>query len=355
MRYEIHVEGIVDQSWSSWFDGMQITSEPGNGTAITGEVADQAALHGVLARVRDIGLAVISVTRIDRGQQGDIMNTNTHDQKPVLVTGATGKTGRRIVERLTSAGLPVRAGSRAAEPPFDWYDPTTWDSALEGVSSAYISYWPDLAAPGAVEATSKFSKLAVEKGIRRLVLLAGRGEAEAERAEQAVAESGADLTIVRSTWFMQNFSEGDFLGQVLSGEVTLPASDMVEPFVDADDIADVAVAALTEDGHVGELYEMTGPRLLSFAEAIEEIANATGREIRYAPVSVDEFASTMAAQNVPPEAIAIFSFLFGEILDGRNAHLTDGVQRALGREPRDFRDFVRDAAATGVWDPKETS
>jgi uncharacterized protein YbjT (DUF2867 family) len=270
--------------------------------------------------------------------------------KPVLVTGATGKTGRRVVERLAAAGLPVRAGSRAAEPPFDWYDSKTWDSALEGVGSAYISYWPDLAVPGAVEATSAFARLAVEKGVQRLVLLAGRGEAEAERAEQAVAASGADLTIVRSTWFMQNFSEGEFLGQVLGGEVTLPASDMVEPFVDADDIADVAVAALTEDGHVGELYELTGPRLLSFAEAIAEIAEATDREIRYSPVSVDEFAGAMAAQNVPPEAIEIFSFLFGEVLDGRNAHLTDGVQRALGREPRDFSDFVKDAAATGVWD-----
>jgi len=274
----------------------------------------------------------------------------TTQAKPILVTGATGKTGRRIVERLTSAGLPVRAGSRSAEPPFDWYEPATWDPALEGVGAAYISYWPDLAVPGAVEATSKFARLAVDKGVRRLVLLAGRGEVEAERAEKAVAESGADLTIVRSTWFMQNFSEGDFLAQVLSGEVTLPAGDMVEPFVDADDIADVAVAALTDDGHVGELYELTGPRLLSFGEAIGEIATATGRDIRYEPVSVDEFAGAMAAQNVPPEAIEIFSFLFGEVLDGRNAHLTDGVQRALGREPRDFKVFAKDAAAAGVWE-----
>lgn len=269
--------------------------------------------------------------------------------KPILVLGATGKTGRRIVEQLTSAGIPVRVGSRSAEPPFDWDEPTTWAPALAGVRSAYISYYPDLAAPGAVEATSKFAQMAVDSGVRRLVLLAGRGEAEAERAEQAVRDSGADLTIIRSTWFMQNFSEGDFLSQVLSGEVNLPAGDMVEPFVDADDIADVAVAALTEDGHVGELYELTGPRLLTFAEAIEDIANATGEEIRYAPVSVDQFAGAMAAQNVPAEAIEIFSFLFGEILDGRNAHLTDGVQRALGREPRDFRDFARDAAAAGAW------
>ena len=269
--------------------------------------------------------------------------------KPILVLGATGKIGRRIVERLESAGVPVRAGSRAADPPFDWDNPNTWAPALDGTRAVYISYYPDLAAHGAVEATSAFARLAVETGARRLVLLAGRGEAEAERAEQAVRESGADLTIVRSTWFMQNFSEGDFLGQVLSGEVTLPAGDMVEPFVDADDIADVVVAALTDDRHIGELYELTGPRLLTFAEAIDEISRATGREIRYAPVSVDQFAAAMAAQNVPPEAIEIFSFLFGEILDGRNAHLADGVQRALGREPRDFRDFVKDAAVAGTW------
>lgn len=275
--------------------------------------------------------------------------TNTEDN-PILVLGATGKTGRRVIERLTEAGIPIRAGSRTANPPFDWNEPATWAPALDGVRSAYISYYPDLAAPGGVEATGKFAKLAVEMGITRLVLLSGRGEAEAERAEQVVAESGADLTIIRSTWFMQNFSEGDFRGQLLSGEVTLPAGDMVEPFVDADDIADVAVAALTEDGHVGQLYELTGPRLLTFAEAIAEIAHATGREIRYAPVSVAEFAGVMASQDVPSEAIEIFSFLFGEILDGRNAHLVDGVQRALGREPRDFTEFVRDAAAAGAWD-----
>ena len=275
------------------------------------------------------------------------------DSAPVLVLGATGKTGRRVAGRLTAAGIPVRSGSRSGTPPFDWHEPATWAPALDGVRAAYISYYPDLAVPGAVEATGKFAGLAVERGVNRLVLLAGRGEEEAERAEQAVADSGADLTIVRSTWFMQNFSEGDFLPQLLGGLVTLPAGDMVEPFVDIDDLADVAVAALTEDGHVGQLYELTGPRLLTFAEAIDEISGATGREIQYAPVSVEEFAAAMATQGVPREAIEIFSFLFGEILDGRNAHITDGVQRALGREPRDFRDFARDAAAAGAWDTNE--
>lgn len=352
MRYEIHVEGIVDQGWSAWFDGMEIRGEAGDRTSIAGEIQDQAALHGVLGRIRDLGLIVISVTRVDRDGEGDTM---TPDTTTTLVLGGTGKTGRRVANRLQARGMPTRIGSRAGSPPFDWNDPTTWEAAIEGVDAAYISYWPDLAAPGAVDATSGFARLAVDHGIRRLVLLAGRGEDEAERAEEAVAASGADLTILRSTWFMQNFSEGEFLGQVLSGEVTLPAGDVVEPFVDADDIADVAVAALTEDGHVGQLYELTGPRLLSFGDAVEEIARATGRVIRYSPVSVDEFAGSMAAQGVPAEAVEVFSFLFGEVLDGRNAHLADGVQRALGREPRDFADYARATAGTGIWDRGEAA
>jgi uncharacterized protein YbjT (DUF2867 family) len=181
------------------------------------------------------------------------------------------------------------------------------------------------------------------------VLLAGRGEAEAEEAERSVQASGADLTILRATWFAQNFSEDYMVESVLAGEVALPAGDTPEPFVDADDIADVAVAALTEDGHVGELYELTGPRALTFAEAVSEISAAAGHEIRYAPVSVDEFAAGSASQGVPADVIELLRYLFGEVLDGRNSHTTDGVQRAIGRPPKDFAAYARDAAATGVW------
>ncbi len=124
----------------------------------------------------------------------------------ILFLGGTGKTGRRVLERLRARGLQTRVGSRAAEPPFDWEDRATWAPVLHGVGSVYISYYPDLAAPGAVEAVGSFAELAVENDVPRLVLLAGRGEAEAERAEQAVRESGADLTIVRATWCSQNFN-----------------------------------------------------------------------------------------------------------------------------------------------------
>jgi uncharacterized protein YbjT (DUF2867 family) len=167
-----------------------------------------------------------------------------------------------------------------------------------------------------------------------------------------VQEAGVEWTIVRCAWFSQNFSENYLLEPLLSGEVVLPAGDVPEPFVDADDIADVSVAALTEDGHAGEVYELTGPRLLTFAEAVAEIGEAAGRAIRFAPVSVEEYASALDEEGVPAEFVSLLTYLFREVLDGRNSYLTDGVLRALGREPRDFTDYARDAAATGAWTPQ---
>jgi uncharacterized protein YbjT (DUF2867 family) len=267
----------------------------------------------------------------------------------ILVLGGTGKTGRRVVERLRARGLPVRVGSRSGEPPFDWEDRSTWAPALEGVGAVYLSYYPDLAVPGATEAVRSFADLAVGSGARRLVLLSGRGEPEAERAEQSVRESGAELTILRSTWFMQNFSEDYMLEHVLSGEIRLPGGDVPTPFLDADDIADVAVAALTDDRHAGRLYELTGPRSLTFAEAAAQIAAAAGRDVRYVPVSFEEHEAEAAEHGVPPEVIELLTYLFDEVVDGRNSSTTDGVRRALGREPRDFAEYAQDAAATGVW------
>ena len=273
----------------------------------------------------------------------------TRNQHITLVLGATGKTGRRIVRRLDQRGVAVRRGSRTAEPKFDWDNHSTWAPALQGTSAAYVSFFPDVAVPGAPDTIAEFAELAVKLGTRRLVLLSGRGETEAQRAEQALQASGADWTVVRCSWFMQNFSESFLLDPVLAGEVGLPVGTVGEPFVDAEDIADVATAALTEDGHAGELYELTGPRLLTFEQAVAEIADATGRPIRYAPITVDEYSSAMSADGLPDDVVSLITYLFTEVLDGRNAKLADGVQRALGRPPRDFADYAREAAASGVW------
>lgn len=275
--------------------------------------------------------------------------SSMQERKPILVVGGTGKTGRRVAERLAARGLPVRIGSRAASPAFDWQNPSGWAAALDGAGAVYITYYPDVAAPGAPEAIGVLVDQALAQGIRRLVLLSGRGEEEAQRAERVLQESGADWTIVRASWFSQNFSESVLLEGVLAGEIVLPADEVGEPFVDADDIADVVVAALTEDGHAGQLYEVTGPRLLTFSEAAAEIAKASGRPVRYTRVTADAFAAALTEQGSPAEVTELLLYLFTTVLDGRNARLADGVQRALGRPPKDFADYARDAAASGVW------
>ncbi|MBC8171672.1 MAG: NAD(P)H-binding protein [Anaerolineae bacterium] len=270
-------------------------------------------------------------------------------QNKVFVSGGTGTTGRRIVQRLQAQNVSVRIGSRSAEPVFDWEQESTWTAALQDMDAVYIAFQPDLAVPGAVEIIQKFVDMAVKTGVQRLVLLSGRGEPEAQTCEQIVQNSGVDWTILRASWFAQNFSERFLLDSLLSGEVYLPAGDIREPFIDAEDIADVAAAALTEAGHVGQLYELTGPRLMTFAEAVAEIARATVKQIQYTQISPEDYVAALEAAQVPADMIWLVNYLFTTVLDGRNACLTDGVQRAFHRQPRDFADYVRDTAATGVW------
>ncbi|MFU8853324.1 NAD(P)H-binding protein [Micromonospora sp. SL1-18] len=276
--------------------------------------------------------------------------TNEQEQKMILVLCGTGKTGRRVVERLRRGGVPVRVGSRSAAQPFDWTDRTTWAAVLQNVDAVYVSYYPDLAVPGAPEAVGAFADLAVASGVSRLVLLSGRGEEQAQAAEKLIESAGVDWTILRSSWFSQNFSEDYLREPLLGSEVVLPVGAVPEPFVDADDIADVAVAALTEDGHAGQLYELTEPRLLTFADAIGDISRATGRRIDLVPVSIEGYTGALTAEDVPVEVVGLLTYLFTTVLDGRNAQLADGVQRALSRPPRDFADYAKDTAATGIWD-----
>ena len=276
------------------------------------------------------------------------MNT-TQDTKTTLVLGGTGKTGRRVAERLVRRGLPIRIGSRAGKLPFDWDDQATWGPALHNVGAVYITYYPDLAVPAAVEAVRTFAALAVESGARRLVLLSGRGEEAAGQAEQAVMDCGAEWTILRASWFAQNFSESFFLDAVLAGHIALPAGAIREPFIDVEDIADVAVAALTDDRHIGQLYELTGPRLMTFAEVVDAIGTASGRSLNYEDIPPEQYAVLLKHHNVPTDFIELVMYLFTTVLDGRNAHLADGVQRALGRQPRDFTDYANAAAASGIW------
>lgn len=268
--------------------------------------------------------------------------------RPILVIGATGKTGHRVATRLEARGIPVRRGSRSSATPFDWEAPETWAPALRGARAAYVTYFPDLAFPSAVEKLESLGETARDADVEHIVLLSGRGEHHARLGEEVVRNSGVDFTIVRAAWFAQNFSEGYLRDPVLTGVLPMPGGDVVEPIIDIDDIADVAVEALTKEGHKGELYEVTGPRLMTFADMAGELSQATGREIRHIPISFEEFHARIA-QAGGAFVADVFTAIARETLDGRNAHTTDDVMRALGRGPRDFADFARAAARSGAW------
>ena len=267
---------------------------------------------------------------------------------PILVIGSTGKTGSRVAARLESMNLIVRHGTRRADIPFDWEDDSTWAPALEGVSKAYVTYFPDLAFPGAVEKVAAFCEIAKTTGLDHIVLLSGRGEHHARLGEEAVRASGLNYTLVRSAWFAQNFSEGYLRDPILEGVLPMPGGMIEEPIIDIDDIADVVVAALTKDRHKGELYEVTGPRLLSFADMAAILSAATGRPVQHVPISFEDFHANVAAAG--DEFVAdVFTAIARETLDGRNAQVCNGVEQALDRKPRDFADYAAKATASGAW------
>jgi len=268
---------------------------------------------------------------------------------PILVTGATGKTGRRIVQRLTDAGHAVRSGSRNASPAFDWEDPAGWPAALAGCRAAYVAFVPDLAVEGSIDAVRAFLDVAQREGMRRIVLLSGRGEPEAQVCEDELMGRDFEWTVLRCSWFQQNFSENFFLEGVLAGELVTPEGLAPDPLLDVEDIADAAFAALTTDRHIGRLYEMTGPQALSFADAVAEIGKATGREIRHVEVPVEAYRAALVDSGMQAPEVDLVMYLFTTVLDGRNVPVTDGVQQALGRPAGSFADYARRAAAEGAW------
>ena len=268
--------------------------------------------------------------------------------QPILVVGATGKTGSRVARKLEEKGFAVRRGARRSDIPFDWEDPSTWAPALSGVAKAYVTYFPDLAFPGAVEKLQAFTRVAAASGLRHIVLLSGRGEHHARLGEEVVRASGIPFTIVRAAWFAQNFSEGYLRDPILAGILPMPGGDIAEPIIDIDDIADVVVASLTTAGHTGETYEVTGPRLMTFAEMADVLAQSVGRPILHVPITFEDFHANLAA-SADDFVADVFTAIARETLDGRNAQTTDGVERALGRKPRDFTVFASAAATAGAW------
>ena len=277
-------------------------------------------------------------------------------EQKILITGGRGKTGRRVIERLEQLGhRNIRVGSRSQMPKFDWYDPNTWQDAIEDVDTVYITYQPDLAVPGTSDIIQAFAEMASSRGVRKMVLLSGRGESESQKSENIVKATAKHWTIVRASWFNQNFSESFFLDPILAGHVALPRAEALEPFTDADDIADVVVKCLLEDTHDKQTYELTGPHLLTFGQAIQQIATVTNRNIAFQSLTIDEYTQQLRDYQVPDDHIWLINYLFTEVLDGRNASITNDIEKVLGRKPKDFSQYALETANQGVWNVRSVA
>ncbi len=270
-------------------------------------------------------------------------------ERKILILGGTGKTGKRVAEILQKKKIPIRIGSRNADPSFDWEKPDNWKNVLKDIEKVYITFQPDLAVPGASAKIKLFGDAAKNSGVRKLVLLSGRGEKEAQVCENIVIDSGMDWTVIRASWFMQNFSENFFLDSILEGHLVLPKITSPEPFVDANDIAAVVVGSLLDDKHSGQIYELTGPELLSFRQATNQISEAIEKPITYQEVEMDDYVKMLREYQTPEDFIGLIKYLFSEVLDGRNGFLTNDVQKVLNRHPTSFADYVAKTKSTGVW------
>jgi uncharacterized protein YbjT (DUF2867 family) len=268
---------------------------------------------------------------------------------PILVIGGNGKTGRRVVKRLQHMGHDVRSASRSSRPRFDWQDASNWNEVLKGVEALYVTYHPDLSVPGASGHIRALLGAAEKQKVKRIVLLSGRGEEEAQYCERLLMNSRIAWTIVRCAWFNQNFSESFLRDLLMDGTLAVPNADVGEGYLDADDIAEVVTTVLTEDGHDGRIYDLTGPELLTFADVAAIFTEVTGRGAHVVDFSREEFIKGLQAAHLPEDMVRLVDYLFNEVLDGRNAVLSDGVQRVLGRPPRDFRSFLLEAHTAGAF------
>jgi uncharacterized protein YbjT (DUF2867 family) len=269
---------------------------------------------------------------------------------PVLVIGGTGTTGSRVAIALRARDFPARVASRRVAPGrvrFDWADPRTHSPALDGVRGVYLVAPVGVADPAPLVAP--FLDVAREHGVRRVVLLSSSAVPEGApglgELHRMVREGVPEPTVLRPSWFMQNLL-GDHphaRSARTDGEIVTATGSGRVGFVDAGDIAAVAVHALV-DGvpRTGE-YLLTGPEALGYDDVAGVLSEITGRPVRHRSASVAELTARLVAAGYPPDFSAMLAALDADIARGTEDRITSAVQDVTGRPPRSFREVVAEA------------
>ena len=261
----------------------------------------------------------------------------------LLLLGGTGKVGRRLAERLEAQGHTARAVGRNSTPRFDWRDESTWAPALDGVDGVFI------VGPGSASDWSTrlehFLATAAEQRVRHAMLLSARGveflpDGAVARAEAALRRGPLAWTIVRPTHFAQNFTEAMFVPGD-DGAFFAPVADGREPFIDVNDIADVAAVALTDEGYDGRILELSGPRAIDFDEAARILSEVSGRAISYVSESDVAHIARLRGQGLPEGYIEWRMAMLRGIASGADAYLSSDVEAVLGRSATSFEEWAR--------------
>jgi uncharacterized protein YbjT (DUF2867 family) len=292
-------------------------------------------------------------------------NLEAHVSSPVLVSGPTGKVGRRLIPLLTRREVTVRTASRSPLPEragiepvhFDWTDESTYETARKGVRAMYLMPGP-IPQPAHADHIRALLDGAAEAGVARVVVLSTYGVDQAppenplRRIEMAVESSGVPYTILRPAAFMQNFSEGlRWRESLVDGirerdEIAAPGGDGVVSYVSTEDVAAIAAVALTEDGHEGRAYAPVGPESLTLTEVAEHISWATGRRIRYTEVDQTHIRDALLATGAPPETAEHNSRMYVHaVSSGALGVRNDDVFHVTGQPPVSFAQFAIGAAA----------
>lgn len=271
--------------------------------------------------------------------------------KQILVIGSTGNVGRNLVKELAQSGEQVRAAMRVpdrgkvpagVEPvKFDYRDPGTFGATLEGVDRVFVMGPPE---PAPHKVMIPFIEAAARGG-RKIVLMSVMGaelddQASLRQAELAVEAFGAPFVALRPNWFMDNFHTFWIDPILQAGVIPLPAADGRTSFVDARDIAAAAAAALRTDRFDGKAFTLTGPEALTYGEAAVVVSKAAGKEIRYVPVSDDEFVHTSVSAGVPEDLARYLAALFEFVREGGAAEISSAVKQLTGHEPRTLAQYA---------------
>ncbi len=280
----------------------------------------------------------------------------------ILVTTPNGKVGSEVIRLLVEQGVPVRVGAHTVEKAakafpgadivhFDYVDAASIEAALVGVTTLYFAVPGDMS----LEPQLRVLELAQAAGVKRVVRLSAMGVENTDSAlrqiEQAIEASAFEWTILRPTFFMQNFSTGSAYS-IAHGTLAEPSGDGKTGFIDARDIAAVAVKALTEDGHHGQAYALTGGRVFSRYEVAAAIAEVIGQPVQYIPLTDEQFREGMKAY-MSPVYIEILSGIYGSVRAGWTEVVSDNVPNILGRPARTLEQFVQDHRA--VWVQLQTA